>query len=144
MLDAESLLDDGPAEIAADAGASTSVTAIAKAIGDLDDLVRLLVKGLSPAKTWQRGLSIRLGRIDGLLQVLRMTIVLERSNAEVISAADVLYGECSGLGIALVGSRADRTTKAAVNLVARLAAQIRDTLGVFSQSRAERSATEIP
>ena len=57
MLDAECLMDDGPAEIAADPGASTNVTTIAKAIGDLDDLVRLLLKGPSPLKASQRGLA---------------------------------------------------------------------------------------
>ena len=101
---------------------------IAKAMGDLDDLVRLLCKGLPRAKPWQRQLVSQLSELDRLLQVLRMTVVIDRSDSEILAAAEDLCVTCRKTAAAIVGSRCDLDTKAAVRLVTDLAAGVRDEL----------------
>lgn len=107
---------------------SPQLVTIAKAIGDLADLVRLLKKGLSRAKPWQRQLARRLEEADRLLDLLRVTIALKHPDAEILAVADSLCVECSAISLAITGSRADQTTKAAVPLIARLAATALDSL----------------
>lgn len=106
--------------------ASAHLAVIAKAICDLDDLVLALGKCLPRAKPWQRQLSARLADIDGLLQALRMTVALEKSDDEIQAATNDLCVECSTIGLAVAGSRSDPTTKTAVRLVDALAVEIRD------------------
>lgn len=101
---------------------------IAKAMRDLDDLVRLLGKGLSRAKPWQRQLASQLSELDRLLQVLRMTVVIDRSETEILAAAEALCVACRKAAAAIVGSRCDVDTKAAVRLVTDLASGVRDEL----------------
>lgn len=101
---------------------------IAKAMGDMDDLVRLLGKGLSRAKPWQRQLATQLSELDRLLQVLRMTIVIERTDSEISDAAEALCVACRKTAAAIVGGRCDLDSKAAVHLVTDLAAGVRDEL----------------
>lgn len=101
---------------------------IAKAMGDLDDLVRLLGKGFSRAKPWQRQLASQLSELDRLLQVLRMTVVIERSDSEILAAAEALYSACRKTAAAIAGSRCDLNTKAAIRLIADLASGIQDEL----------------
>ena len=101
---------------------------IAKAMRDLDDLVRLLGKGLSRAKPWQRQLTSQLSELDRLLQVLRMTVVIDRSESEILAAAEALCVACRKAAAAIVGSRCDVDTKAAVRLVTDLASGVRDEL----------------
>jgi hypothetical protein len=55
---------------------SRGPVAMAKSIGDLDDLIKLLSKGLSRAKPWQQRCAAQLSEMDCLLQVLRLTIAL--------------------------------------------------------------------
>ena len=101
---------------------------IAKAMGDLDDLVRLLGKGLSRAKPWQRQLAGQLSELDRLLQVLRMTVVIDRSDSEIVAAAEALCTACRKTAAAVVGSRCHTNAQAAVRLVADLASGVRDEL----------------
>jgi len=105
-----------------------SLAAVAKGIGDLGDLVRMLAGSLSQAKPWQRQLRVRLAEAQQLLEVLRLTVAMERSDVEILEAANLLAKECNAIVLAIVGSRADVTTKAAVRLVSRLAQQICDEL----------------
>jgi hypothetical protein len=101
---------------------------IAKAMGDLDDLVRLLRKTLPRAKPWQRQVASRLTELDRLLQVLRLTIVIERSDAEILAASEALCLACRRIGTAVVGSRCDPDTKVAIHLIGDLANVVRDEL----------------
>lgn len=105
------------------------VDAIAKAIGDLDDLVRLLRRGLPLLKAWQRQLAAQLGEIDRLMQVFRMTVAMERSDTEIGEAAAALCTTCRQTASVVFGSRADATTKATVRLMAGLASSVSDVLG---------------
>lgn len=102
--------------------------ALAKLIQDVQDLVTLLLKGLSRAKPWQRQLTTHLAELDRQLQVLRMTVVMERQDGEILEAAEQLAGISRLVGAALAGSRVDPTTRAAVHLISDLTARIRTTL----------------
>ncbi|MFH7043933.1 hypothetical protein ABT392_16670 [Paucibacter sp. JuS9] len=110
------------------ADAPAALAAVAKSIGDLDELVTLIGRGLSRAKPWQRQLGNQLAEIDRLLQILRMTVAMERADAEILGAADVLCAQCRKAGTLIVGSRSDLTTKAAVRLIADLANKVRHEL----------------
>lgn len=101
---------------------------LAKTMRDLDDLVRLLGKGLSRAKPWQRQLASQLSELDLLLQVLRMTVVIERSQAEILAAADALCVVCRKTAVSVIGSRCDPDSKAAIRLISDLASSVRDDL----------------
>ncbi len=108
---------------------------IAKAMADLDDLVRLLGKGLSRAKPWQRQLASQLSELDRLLQVLRMTIVLERTDSEILAGAEALRIACRKTSAATGVSRCDRDTKAAILLIADLANGVREELRRLDSTR---------
>lgn len=113
--------------------APTVLVACAKVLTDLDDLVRLLQVGLVYTKPWQRKLVDQLREIDSLLQVLRMTVLMERPGAEVLGAAEALWNACCRANLAVAGSRADQTTKSAVRLIAGLASCVR---GHFDSAKA--------
>lgn len=102
--------------------------ALAKLIKDVQDLVSLLRQGLSRTKPWQRQLAAHLGDVDQQLQVLRMTVAMERHDGEILEAAEQLAGICRLAGAALAGSRVDSTTRAAVRLIGDLAVRIRAAL----------------
>ena len=128
---------DGSAAIDGTAEATpAALVAIAKAIGDLDDLVRLLGNGLSRAKPWQRHLASRLTALDRLLQVLRMTIVIERPDIEILAAAEALCSACRKTAAAIVGNRCDLDTKAAIHLIADLASGVREELLLIDSTHA--------
>ncbi|RTL45287.1 MAG: hypothetical protein EKK53_06620 [Burkholderiales bacterium] len=102
--------------------------ALGKLIKDVQDLVMLLGQGLSRAKPWQRQLSAHLADIDRQLQVLRMTVAMEKQDGEILEAAEQLAGLSRLAGAALAGSRVDPTTRAAIKLIGDLTVRIRTTL----------------
>ncbi|MBY0365145.1 MAG: hypothetical protein V3V71_04920 [Roseateles sp.] len=104
--------------------ATAELEATAKAIRDLDELVGLLVTGLSRAKPWQRELASHAAVIQQRLQVLRMTVVMERNADEIRAAAEALHTACRRTTLAVNGSRADITAKATARLIAALANRI--------------------
>ncbi|WP_343622679.1 hypothetical protein [Roseateles puraquae] len=101
------------------------LVAIAKHIQDLDELIAQLLKGLPRVKPWHRQIARHLADVDRQLQVLRMTVSMEKQGAEILQAAQELASACRLSAVALMGTRADATTRAAVNLVADLAERIR-------------------
>lgn len=106
-------------------GSAASFERLAKFIQDLQELVALLLKGLARAKPWQRQLAAHLGDIEKQVDVLRLTVAMERHESEILDAADHLAGMCRLSAAALAGSRVDPTTRAAVHMVADLANRIR-------------------
>ena len=101
-----------------------SIGGLAKAITDLDGLVNALIRTMPSAKPWQRTLIDQLANADREIQVLRMTIALDRSEHELRTASTRLH-ETLALANALgAKSRADSSTKAAVRLAASIAKQI--------------------
>lgn len=98
--------------------------AMAKSVGDLDDLIKLVSKGLSRAKPWQQWLAAQLIEMDRLLQVLRLTIALEHSDAEILAAARDLRAACRQTSNSTSTTRADQVTKASLRLAADLSASL--------------------
>lgn len=88
----------------------------AKSIKDLDLLLRALLTSLPTSKPWQRQLRLHLSQADGLLQVLRMTVSLDRNDAEILEAARNLVVPLRAAGAYVGAGRADAGTKQAVQL----------------------------
>lgn len=101
---------------------------IAKLISDLEDLVRLLKRGLASTQVWQRQLLSDLEVVDIRLQVLRMAVAMNKQDAEILEAATGVRMACRNAEAAVLGSRAAHTTKAAVKLAATLAANVERAL----------------
>lgn len=101
-----------------------TLESVAKLIKDLEQLVTLLRQSLSHAKPWQRQLSAHLTDVDTQLQVLRLSVSLERQTDEILAAAAHVAGFCRLAAVALAGSRIDPTTRSAVHLIVELAKRI--------------------
>lgn len=97
---------------------------VARHITDLEQLVSLTLRGLPRAKTWQRQFAAHLVDIESRLQVLRLTISLDRPQAEILSAASDVAGVCRLASVAIAGSRADRTTRTCLHLIVDLGAKV--------------------
>lgn len=110
---------------------------IAKAITDLDDLVRLTLGGLSRAKPWQRKLADALADVDCVMQVLRMTISMERNDSEILAAADALAASCRRAVGVVTGSRADLVTLTSLRLATDLAERFQAEL------RRQKTSVEV-
>lgn len=108
--------------------AAARLETAAKAIQDLDELVGLLLRGLPRAKPWQRELAAHATIVEQCLQVLRMTVVMERDADEIRAAAEALRSACRRATLTMNGSRADTTVKASARLIAALANRIHNAL----------------
>lgn len=107
----------------------SDLAGLAKHLRDLQELVTLMLAGLSRAKPWQRQLADHLRDVDQKLQVMRMTVAMEKDGAELLSAADAVAGACRLTAAALAGSRVDPTTRKAVHLMVDLSSRIHAALG---------------
>lgn len=105
--------------------ADPRLVAVAKTIKDMDDLARLMLTGLTRAKPWQRPLAVRLAEVDRLLQVLRLTIAMEKADAEIAVAALGVASACRRTAASLAGSRADFPALQAVALISDLGEKLR-------------------
>lgn len=126
---------------------ASRLEAAAKAIRDLDELVALLLRGLSRAKPWQRELAAQAAIVEQRLQVLRMTVVMERDADEIRAAGEALRSACRRATLTINGSRVDTTAKASARLFAALANRIHTALNEsvaddFSQTPPGERVTE--
>lgn len=110
---------------ATESPADPKLVAVAKTINDLDDLVRLILTGLTRFKPWQRQLAARLSDIDRLVHVLRLTIAMEKPDVQIIAATEDVGGACRRAAASLAGSRADYPSLQAVALVNDLGEKLR-------------------
>jgi hypothetical protein len=110
---------------ATESPADPKLVAVAKTIKDLDDLARLILTGLTRTKPWQRQLAGRLGDVDRLVQVLRLTIAMEKPDGEITAAAEAVAVACRRTAASLAGSRADYPSLQAVALVSDLGDKLR-------------------
>lgn len=94
---------------------------IAKAIKDLDLLLRALLTSLPSSKPWQRQLRLHLLDADRLLQVWRMTVAMVRSGADILQAARDLLVPLRAANVYVGSGRADAGTKQAIQLAFNLA-----------------------
>lgn len=97
---------------------------IAKSIQDLDLLVRALLTSLPASKPWQRQLRLHLADADRLLQVWRMTVVMDRSDADILQSARDLLVPLRAANVYVGSGRADAGTKQAVQLGFSLAQRV--------------------
>lgn len=111
-----------------DQGDEVRLAALAKTIADLDDLARVMRTSLKGNGTWQRQLDARLADVERLMQILRMTIAMERPDQEIAAAAQAVAAACRQAAASLMGSRADRTSLQAVALLRNLGEQLRTAL----------------
>jgi len=93
-------------------------------IVDLDDLVRLLLVRLPRIKPWQRSLADQLSNAEREVQILRMTISLERAANELTDAAMSLRRTVRAIEAGLRATRADAGTRQAVLLLVALSDSI--------------------
>lgn len=110
--------------IAVAPAADPKLVALAKNIADLDGVVRMLVKAMPQAKPWQRRLIAQLLELERLVQILRMTIAMERPDREILEGAKALCIHSRQTSAAAAGTRVDAVTKASLCLVGSLAASI--------------------
>lgn len=97
---------------------------VAAAIQDFDELVTKLVIGARGPLPWQRQLAAHLDGLAGLVQILRLSVVLERPDAEVRETAQALAEHTRQASLAVAGSRADLHTRVALRLALNLAITI--------------------
>jgi hypothetical protein len=97
---------------------------VAAAIQDFDELVTKLGIGARGPLPWQRQLAAHLDGLAGLVQILRMSVVLERPEAEVRDTARALAEHTRQASLAIAGSRADLSTRIALRLALNLAITI--------------------
>ena len=71
-------------------GDMQSMTGVAQAILDFDELLALIKHGLPRTTPWQRSLAARLDELDQKMQILRMTISMGRHDDEIRDAATTL------------------------------------------------------
>lgn len=112
-----------------DAGESTTARAqgagaAGKLIADMAELVQAIFAVLPPSKPWQRRLLQQLAEADRLVQVLRLTVAMDRPPAEVVEAAGQLAAVLRAADRYVEVGRADLRTKAAVRLATDLARRI--------------------
>lgn len=105
-----------------------------KAIGDLDDLLQAIVRATPEAKPWQRQLLTHLREADRQVQVLRMTISMQRDGSEVTDAVEAVRRTLRVANTYVAMGRADMATKAAVRLALELSQKLalRDEVGSHS------------
>ena len=89
---------------------------IAKAVNDLDLLIRALLASLPASKPLQRQLRLHLVDADRLPQVWRMSVVMDRTDAHVLQAARDLLVPLRAANSYVAAGRADAGTRQAVQL----------------------------
>lgn len=109
----------------AESPVAPKLVSMAKTINDLDDLVQLILKSQTVTKPWQRQLAANLGDVDRLVQVLRLTIAMQKPDPEIVAAAESVCGACRRTAASLAGSRADYRSLQAVALVRDLGDKLR-------------------
>ena len=115
---------------------------VAAAIQDFDELVTKLVVAARGPLPWQRQLAAHLDGLAGLVQILRMSVVLERPDAEVRETAQALTEHTRQASLAVAGSRADLHTRVALRLALNLAVTI--SSGLRPVARGVGAAAGLP
>lgn len=86
--------------------------------------MQAIFTALPPSKPWQRRLLQQLAEADRLVQVLRLTVAMDRAQVEVAEAAGQLAAVLRAADRHVAVGRADLGTKAAVRLATDLAQRI--------------------
>ncbi|MEO6280910.1 hypothetical protein [Roseateles sp.] len=103
---------------------SSALAAAAKAIGDLDALLQAMQSSMGLSKPWQRQLAAKLTDAARHLDILRLTISLEREATEIANAASALLTVLRQADANIAAGRADEGTRCAVRLAAEFARRV--------------------
>jgi hypothetical protein len=117
---------------------------VAAAIQDFDELVTKLGIGARGPLPWQRQLAGHLDGLAGLVQILRMSVVLERPEAEVRETARALTEHTRQASLAVAGSRADLHTRVALRLALNLAMTISSGLRPLAPAELDTGGRRSP
>ena len=91
-------------------------TETSRAIANLGALVQAMLEEVPPSKPWQRQLRVHLIQAEREVQILRMTIALDRGQGEVLQAARELQISLRTANASVSKGRADAGTKALVSI----------------------------
>ena len=91
-----------------------------KLITDLDELLQIMLREPRQSKPWQRQVVALLREAETNIQILRMTIALDRAPAEIEDASDALRAIVRRINASTSGSRADLTTLQAIQLLMQM------------------------
>jgi len=117
MMDNRQRGDDRGAEVnLPPETAAAHLEALAKGINDVDIIIQGLRNKVPPAKPWQRQLHAQLAEADRHIEILRLTIALERDAREISEAAAQLKLVLQNAHVQIAGGRADGWTKGAVQV----------------------------
>lgn len=97
---------------------------VAKIVVDLTGLLDALQSVTVPGKPWQRQLLRDLTEADKQLQILRLTIAMDRQDVEILDAAGALSSVLLNAALAIGRGRADQGTRDATRLLAGLAKEL--------------------
>ncbi|RYE81582.1 MAG: hypothetical protein EOO80_00655 [Oxalobacteraceae bacterium] len=95
-----------------------------KLLADLDDLVQALRKSLPLSTVWQRQLHLHLDDMDRGIQILRLTVAMQRGAGEHNDAVLAVLKPARAANAYVAMGRADMGTKAAVRLTFEMSRQL--------------------
>lgn len=104
--------------------AEACLASLMKTIADLDGLIQEVLKTLPPSKPWQRQLRQQLSHAEVQVEILRLTISLDRDHSEILQAAQFARRTLRLSNGLLSKGRADATTRAAVEVSEHLSSVI--------------------
>lgn len=100
----------------------------ANALSDLDALIRSSLTLISPLRPWQRKLLLDLSEADRHMQILRMTIALDRPAGEVHDAAKHLLVSVRTASAGAERGRGDQAAKQLLQTCVALAKRLEGAL----------------
>jgi hypothetical protein len=104
--------------------AEAYLASLMKTIADLDGLIQRVLKTLPPSKPWQRQLRQQLSQAEVQVEILRLTIILDRDHGEILQAAELTRRTLRLSNGHLNKGRADGETRAAVEVSEQLSSVI--------------------
>lgn len=109
--------------------------AAGKAIQDLDLIVRSVRTTLALSKPWQRQLRVSLDEASRHLDILRLTISLERGDEEIADAAGALLTGLRKTHAYISSGRADERTRGAMRLAFELAQKVERSIAAYRAAK---------
>jgi hypothetical protein len=109
-------------------GDADRLASAAKALSDLDALLRSSLNLISPLRPWQRKLLHDLSEAERHMQILRMTIAMDRPTGEMHDAASRLLVAVRTASAGAECSRGDQATKLLLQTCVALAKRLEGAL----------------
>ncbi len=100
------------------------VVTIAKAIADLECLIQSLLTMLPNKQIWQRQLRTYMVDADRQMEILRLSIAMERDISEILATANGIVTSLKAARAYLQSGRADAATKGGIQLALGLSKNV--------------------